>query len=104
MRDIGKMMKQVQKIQQDAARLQEELRAERIEATAGGGVVKAVTNGHGEMIELTIDPSVVDPADVSMLQDLVVAAVSEAQRSAKQLYEERMKGLAGGLGLPPGLI
>lgn len=104
MRDLGKMMKQVQKIQQDAARVQEELRAERVEATAGGGVVKAVTNGHGEVLEVTIDPSVVDPADVSMLQDLVVAAVSEAQRAAKDLYEQRMKALAGGLGLPPGLI
>jgi DNA-binding YbaB/EbfC family protein len=104
MRDLGKMMKQVQKIQQDAAKLQEELRAERVAATAGGGVVKAVTNGHGEVLEIAIDPSVVDPADVGMLQDLVVAAVSEAQRAAKQLYEQRMKELTGGLGLPPGLI
>lgn len=104
MRDLGKMMKQVQKIQQDAARIQEELRAERVEATAGGGVVKAAVNGHGEVLEVTLDPSVVDPSDVTMLQDLIVAAVSEAQREAKQLYERRMKDLAGGLGLPPGLV
>lgn len=104
MRDIGKMMKQVQKIQQDAARIQEELRAERVEATAGGGVVKAAVNGHGEVLEVTIDPGVVDPSDVAMLQDLIVAAVSEAQREAKQLYDRRMKDLAGGLGLPPGLV
>jgi len=104
MRDLGKMMKQVQKIQQDAARMQEELRGERVVATAGGGVVRAVTNGHGELLEITIEPSVVDPADVGILQDLVVAAVSEAQRSAKELYEQRMKELTGGLGLPPGLI
>lgn len=83
MRDIGKMMKQVQKLQQDVARLQEELKAERVEATAGGGVVKAVANGHGEMQEITIDPSAVDPNDVPMLQDLILAAVTEAQRTAK---------------------
>jgi DNA-binding YbaB/EbfC family protein len=104
MRDLGKMMKQVQKIQQDAARIQEELRLERVEATAGGGVVKAVVNGHGEVLEVTLDPAVVDPADVAMLQDLIVAAVSEAQREAKQLSERRMKDLAGGLGIPPGLV
>lgn len=104
MRDIGKMMKQVQKLQQDVARLQEELKAERVEATAGGGVVKAVANGHGEMQEITIDPSVVDPNDVPMLQDLILAAVNEAQRAARQKAEERMRALTGGLPLPPGLI
>lgn len=104
MRDLGKMMQQVQKIQQGAARIQEELRAERVEATAGGGVVKAAVNGHGEVLEVTLDPAVVDSSDVAMLQDLIVAAVSEAQREAKQLYERRMKDLAGGLGLPPGLV
>ncbi len=104
MRDLGKMMKQVQKLQQDVARLQEELKAERVEATAGGGVVRAVANGHGELQEITLDPSVVDPSDVGMLQDLVVAAVNEVQRMAKQRAEERMKTLTGGLPLPPGLI
>lgn len=103
-RDLGKMMKQVQKLQQDVARLQEELKAERVEATAGGGVVRAVANGHGELQEITLDPSVVDPSDVGMLQDLVVAAVNEVQRMAKQRAEERMKALTGGLPLPPGLI
>jgi DNA-binding YbaB/EbfC family protein len=104
MRDIGKMMKQVQKLQQDVARLQEELKAERVEATAGGGVVKAVANGHGEMQEITIDPSAVDPNDVPMLQDLILAAVTEAQRTAKQRAETRMRELTGGLPLPPGLV
>lgn len=104
MRDIGRMMKQVQKFQQDVARLQEELKMERVEATAGGGVVKAVANGHGEMQEITIDPSVVDPADVGMLEDLILAAVNEVQRAAKRGAEERMKELTGGLQLPPGLI
>lgn len=104
MRDLGKMMKQVQKLQQDVARLQEELKAERVEVTAGGGVVRAVANGHGELQEITLDPSVVDPSDVGMLQDLIVAAVNEVQRMAKQKAEERMKALTGGMGLPPGLI
>lgn len=104
MRDLGKMMKQVQKLQQDVARLQEELRAERVEATAGGGVVRAIANGHGELQAVTIDPSVVDPSDVGLLQDLVVAAVREAQRMAKQKADERMRGLTGGFPLPPGMI
>ena len=67
MRDLGKMMKQVQKLQQDVARLQEELKTERVETTAGGGVVRAVANGHGELQEITIDASIVDPSDVGML-------------------------------------
>lgn len=104
MRDLGKMMKQVQKLQQDMARLQEEMRAERVEATAGGGVVRAVANLHGEIQEVVIDPSVVDPSDVSMLQDLILAAISEAQRTAKAQADERVKALTGGLPLPPGLM
>lgn len=104
MRDVGKMMKQVARLQQDVARLQEELRAERVEATAGGGVVRAVANGQGDLQEVTIDPSVVDPSDVAMLQDLIIAAVNEVQRLAKQKAEERMRALTGGLGLPPGLL
>ena len=104
MRDLGKMMKQVQKLQQDMARLQEEMKAERVEATAGGGVVRAVANLHGEIQEIVIDPSVVDPSDVSMLQDLILAAISEVQRTAKAQADERVKALTGGLPLPPGLM
>lgn len=104
MRDLGKMMKQVQKLQQDMARLQDEMKAERVEATAGGGVVRAVANLHGEIQEIAIDPSVVDPADVPMLQDLILAAITEAQRTAKAQADERMKALTGGLPLPPGLM
>lgn len=104
MPDLGKMMKQMQKLQQDVARVQEELKTERLEATVGGGVVRVVANGHGELREVVIDPSVVDPADVNLLQDLIIAAVNEAQRLAKQRADERMRGLTGGLGLPPGLI
>lgn len=102
MRDMAKMLKQAQKLQAEMARAQESLGAERVEATAGGGVVRAVANGHGELVELTIDPSVIDPSDVSMLTDLVVAAVNEAQRNARSLAESRMREITGGLlpGLP----
>jgi DNA-binding protein YbaB len=80
------------------------MKAERVEATAGGGVVRAVANLHGEIQEIVIDPSVVDPSDVSMLQDLILAAISEVQRTAKAQADERVKALTGGLPLPPGLM
>ncbi len=97
MRDVGRLMKQMQRLQQDMARLQDDLRRERVEAAAGGGVVRAVVNGHGDLVDLTIDPSVVDPADVQMLADLVVAAVTAAQRAARERAEEKMRVLGGGL-------
>ncbi len=105
MRDMGKMLKQVQKLQAEMARVQEELASAKVEATAGGGVVHAVANGHGELIALTIDPTVVDPSDVTMLADLVLAAVNEAQRNARTLAEDRMKAVTGGMQIPglPGL-
>jgi hypothetical protein len=98
--DMGKMLKQVQKLQADMARMQEELAAARIEASAGGGVVHAVANGHGELVELKIDPAVVDPSDVAMLADLVLAAVNEAHRKARAMTEERTKALTGGIKIP----
>lgn len=104
MRDIGKMAKQIQKLQADLGRLQEELKSARVEATAGGGVVRAIANGHGELQEIIVDPAVVDPNDVPMLQDLIVAAVNEVQRTAKQTAEDRIKALTGGMQLPPGLM
>lgn len=100
MGDMSKMLKQAQKLQAEVARIQEELAAERVEATAGGGVVRAVANGHGELVSLAIDPAVVDPADVTLLADLVLAAVNEAQRNARSLAEDRMKSVAGGLQFP----
>lgn len=103
--NMQKMMKQVQKVQADMARAQEELAQERVEATAGGGVVRAVANGHGDLLEVKIDPAAVDPSDVSLLEDLVLAAVGEALRKARELAAERMKAVTGGLSLPglPGL-
>lgn len=104
MRDLGKMMKQVQKLQAEMARVQEEMKDERVEATAGGGVVRAVANLHGEIQEIRIDPAAVDPADVTMLQDLILAALSAVQRAARTRAEEKMRTVTGGLPLPPGLL
>jgi hypothetical protein len=101
--NMQKMLKQVQKLQEEMARVQDELSRERIEASAGGGVVRAVATGQGDLVEIAIDPSVVDPSDVVMLQDLVLAACSEAVRKARDHAAERMKAVTGGLQLPPGL-
>ncbi|MGH2348335.1 MAG: YbaB/EbfC family nucleoid-associated protein [bacterium] len=98
--NMGKMLKQVQKMQAEMARVQEELGAARVEASAGGGVVQAVANGHGELISLVIDPAAVDPTDVAMLQDLVLAAVNEVQRNARTMAEGRMKAVTGDLPIP----
>ena len=103
--NMQKMLKQVQKVQEDMAKVQESLAQERIEATAGGGAVRAVANGHGDLLELKIDPAAVDPNDVPLLEDLVLAAVGEALRKAREVAAERMKAVTGGLQLPglPGL-
>jgi DNA-binding YbaB/EbfC family protein len=87
-------------MQQDLARVQQELAGTTVEGTAGGGVVKAVANGKQELVSVTIDPSAVDPADVEMLQDLIVAAVTDAQRAARELAETKMAAVTGGLKLP----
>jgi DNA-binding YbaB/EbfC family protein len=97
---MGKVVKQVQKLQAEMARVQEELAAMRVEATSGGGVVRAGADGHGALVSITIDPAAVDPTDVALLQDLVLAAVNEAQRNARTLSEDRMRALTGDLKLP----
>ena len=98
-----KMLKQMQKMQEEMARVQQELQQESVTASAGGGAVTARVSGGLELLEITIDPSVVDPDDVEMLQDVVVAAVNEAMRAGQQLAQERLGPVAGGLsgmGLP----
>jgi DNA-binding YbaB/EbfC family protein len=92
-----KMLRQVQKMQEDMAAAQEALAAETVEGSAGGGVVKATVNGHGDLQRVTIDASVVDPDDVETLEDLVVAAVSEGIRQARELQASRMAAAAGPL-------
>lgn len=99
--DIRKLMKEAQKLQAEIAKRQEELARAEVEASAGGGAVVAVVNGHGELRSVKISPEVVDAEDVEMLEDLVVSAIQEAQRKAKELFQRTMGDLTGGLpGLP----
>ena len=99
--NLGKMlMKQMEEMQRKMERIQAELGEERIEATAGGGMVSAVANGLGELREVRIKPEVVDPDDVEMLQDLVTAAVNEALTRAQARREARMGEVTGGLNVP----
>ena len=96
--DLGQMMKQVQQMQADMATAQEQLAQEVIEASAGGGMVKVKMTGDLELREITIDPEAIDPEDAELLQDMVLAAVNEAVRSAQELAQSKMGGVAGGLG------
>ena len=93
------MMKQVQKMQQDMIRMQEELEAKTYTASAGGGMVKAQVSGKNELVGLEINPDAVDPDDVEMLQDMVIAAVNEALRAAEADKNSNMSRMAGGLNL-----
>ena len=93
------MMKQAQKMQQDLLKMQQEMETKEYEATAGGGVVTAVANGKRELLRITIDPEAVDPDEVEMLQDMVVAAANEALRTADAEQAARMSKLTGGLNL-----
>jgi len=98
--DMGKLMKQAQQMQSKMMRVQEELEAKTVEATSGGGMVTAVVNGKHELISLKIEKDVVDPADIEMLQDLVVAAVNEGVRKAQEMAQEEMSKITGGLNIP----
>ena len=105
--NMNQMLKQVQQMQEEMAKAQEELKSEKVEATAGGGMVKVVMTGELQVAEVHIDPEAVDPDDVELLQDLVLAAFNEALRSAQELQTRKLGAatgglgdLAGGLGLP----
>lgn len=98
--NMNKMMKQVQKMQQDMIKLQEELGERKVESTAGGGAVKVIANGKNEIISIEIKPEAVDPEDVEMLQDLITAAVNEALRQAQEMVSQEMGKLTGGLKIP----
>ncbi len=95
--NIQKMMQQAQQMQEN---LQRQLKQTTVEATAGGGMVRVVMNGVKEIRSLTIDPEVVSPDDIEMLQDLIIAAVSDAQRRADDLMSQQMGGMMGGLKIP----
>jgi DNA-binding YbaB/EbfC family protein len=101
---MGNIMAQVQKLQEEMAKAQEALGQEELTVTAGGGAVTIVVTGHKEFKSITLKPEVVDPDDIEMLQDLLVAAVNDALEQVKNLEEERMGALTGGMGLPPGLF
>lgn len=98
--NMNKMMKQVQKMQQDMMKLQEELGERKVESTAGGGAVKVIANGKNEIISIEIKPEAVDPEDVEMLQDLITAAINEALRQAQEMVSQEMGKLTGGLKIP----
>jgi DNA-binding YbaB/EbfC family protein len=97
---MGNLMKQAQKMQERMLKMQQEMEAREVSAAAGGGMVEAVVNGKGELLRLNLDPEVVDPEDVEMLADLVVAAVGEAQRRAQEMMADEMGKLTGGMNIP----
>lgn len=105
-KNLGNLMKQAQKMQEKMGEVQKQLASRTIEASSGGGMVTAIVNGGQELVAIKIDPAVVDPKDVDMLQDLVVAAVSEGIRKSKQMVQDEMSKLTAGLGLnlPGGLF
>ncbi|KAA3619786.1 MAG: YbaB/EbfC family nucleoid-associated protein [Calditrichaeota bacterium] len=102
---FGNIMKQAQQMQERMQKIQEELLEKRVEGNSGGGMVTAIANGKGDLVQLKIDPEVVDKDDVEMLEDLVVAAVNQAAKKAQEMSEAEMSKMAGGMlpNLPGGL-
>jgi nucleoid-associated protein EbfC len=106
MPNMGQIMKQAQKFQTKMAKMQEELSDRTVEASAGGGMVTVVANGGQDVLSIRIDPEVVDPNDVEMLQDLIMAAVNDALNKAKAMMNEEMGQLTKGMNIPgmPGMM
>ncbi|KPU27529.1 nucleoid-associated protein [Caloranaerobacter sp. TR13] len=101
MGNFNNMMKQVQKMQKEIAKMQKELEEREVEASSGGGAVTVKANGKKEILDITIDKDVVDPDDIEMLQDLILAAVNEALRKADEMVNSEMQKITGGM---PGLF
>ncbi|TMC66384.1 MAG: YbaB/EbfC family nucleoid-associated protein [Chloroflexota bacterium] len=99
-----KMLKQLQQMQAKMAKIQEDLGNQTVTGTAGGGMVEVVATGHQKVLSVTLKPEVVDPADVEMLQDLVLAAVNDAMDKARELASKEMGAVTAGIGIPPGLM
>jgi DNA-binding YbaB/EbfC family protein len=97
---LGDLMRQAQKMQEEMQRVQEEARKKTVEASSGGGMVTVVANGNGELVSIKIEKDVVNPEDVEMLQDLILAAANEAIRRAQQMVQEEMSKLTMGLQIP----
>ncbi|MBI4573580.1 MAG: YbaB/EbfC family nucleoid-associated protein [candidate division NC10 bacterium] len=104
MAGLGDILKQAQKMKAEMDRIQAEVATRTVEGSAGGGMVTAVANGKGELLSLRIDPEVVRGEDLEMLQDLVTAAANDALRKARELLAQEVSRLAGGFGLPMGLL
>ena len=100
MKNMGQMMKQAQKLQSKMLKMQEELGSRTVETSSGGGMVQVVANGRQEVISITIEPEVVDPEDIEMLQDLVLAAVNDALRKSQEMIQSEMSKLTGGMNIP----
>ena len=98
--DLGNLMKQAKKLQEELEKKQAEIAEMKIEASSGGGMVTATVNGRGELLNVAIEKEVVDPDDVEMLVDLVIAAVQEAQKNAREQAQERLGPLTQGMALP----
>ena len=97
---MANLQRMAQQMQQEMQRIEGELREAQIDGSAGGGVVTAVVTGKQELVSVTIDPAAVDPSDVEMLQDLIVAAINDALRASRQMAEEKMAAVTGGLRIP----
>lgn len=97
---MGNLQRMAQQMQQEMLRIQDELAAATVDGSAGGGVVSATVTGKQELVSVTIDPAAVDASDVEMLQDLVVAAVNDALRASRELAEQKMAAVTGGLRIP----
>jgi DNA-binding YbaB/EbfC family protein len=100
--NMQQMMRQVQKLQEDMAKAQQELALKTVTEEAGGGMIKATVNGNSELISIVLDPAVIVPDDKEVLEDLIVAAVNKAVASAKKMNEEEMAKLTKGV-IPPGM-
>ncbi|MBS5887829.1 MAG: YbaB/EbfC family nucleoid-associated protein [Negativicoccus massiliensis] len=98
------MMKKVKKMQDDMAKMQDELKRKTTEVTAGGGAIRLVMNGEKQITELKIDPAVLEAQDAEMLEDLVTAAVNEAGRKIDDMASQEVNRITGGMGLPPGMF
>ena len=100
MTDMGKFLKQAQQVQKKITQMQEELSDKTIEASTGGGMVKVVMKGNHEVVSISIDPEVVDPEDIEMLEELVLAAFNEAHTEVDDMIKKQMSYLTGGISLP----
>ena len=98
--DMKNLMKQAQQMQQQMQKVQEELAARTVEAESGGGLVKVVLNGKQEMVSIAIDPKAADPEEIDFLEDLILAAMQEAQKKVAEMTQDAMGEVTGGMGIP----